>query len=185
MECLAKRLAQGEPQAWEQLYEEYKRGVIGLCLGYLRNREEALDAAEEAFLKALKSAHRIKSSGNVRAWLYTIAANTCKDIIRKRTRGRVWLKKWISGNKTSFYEPSLEHAVYQEQKDDQVREAISKLDDSYRIPLILRYYENMDYDEIAETLTQIEGNPVKRGTVASRLNRAKHQLRLILQGSPT
>jgi len=184
VECLAKRLAQGDPEAWEQLYQEYKRGVIGLCLGYLHNREEALDAAEEAFLKALKSAHRIKSSGNVRAWLYTIAANTCKDMIRKRKRGQAWLKKWISGNRTTLYEPSLEQTVYQEQKDDKMRTAISKLDDTYRIPLILRYYENMDYDEIAETLSQIEGGSVKRGTVASRLNRAKQQLKLILQGSP-
>lgn len=183
MECLAKRLAQGDSGAWEQLYEEYKRGVVGLCLGYLHNREEALDAAEEAFLKALKNAHRIKKSGNVRAWLYTIAANTCKDMIRKRNRGQAWLKKWISGNKASLFEPSLEHSVNREQIEDQVRQAIASLENTYRIPLILRYYENMDYDEIAEVLTQIEGEPVKRGTVASRLNRAKQQLKLILQGS--
>lgn len=184
MESLAERLSQGEEKAWEELYQQYRRGVIGLCLGYMRNREDALDAAEEAFVKAFKYSHRVQASGNVRAWLYTIAANTCKDMLRKKKRGQAWLKKWMAGNKHTFSTPGVDKIVEKDERQDAMREAIDQLDETYRIPLILRYYEDMNYDEIAETLSEMEGTPVKRGTVASRLNRAKQQLKSLLEGSP-
>jgi RNA polymerase sigma-70 factor (ECF subfamily) len=181
VDSLAERLAQGEPGAWEELYKTYKNGVVGLCLGYLHNREAALDAAEEAFVKAFTHSGRVKASGNVRAWLYTIAANTCKDMLRKQKRGQAFLKKWMAGKRHQFFTNSIEETLEKEQREDTVRVAISKLEETYRIPLILRFYEDMDYDEIAETLSEMEGEPVKRGTVASRLNRAKQKLKVLLE----
>lgn len=184
MEQLAERLAQGDEAAWAQLYNEYKNGVIGLCLAYLYNREDALDAAEEAFVKAMRSASSIRRTGNVRAWLYTIAANTCKDLIRKQKRGQLWLKKWITNNKDNFSAPGPDVITDQDDREASVRWAIAQLEETYRIPLILRFYEDLDYDEIAATLSEMEGAQVKRGTVASRLNRAKQQLKKILEGTP-
>jgi len=185
VDSLAERLAQGDPGAWEELYETYKNGVVGLCLGYLHNREAALDAAEEAFVKAFKYSKRVLTSGNVRAWLYTIAANTCKDMLRKQKRGQSFVKNWMAGKRHEFHSEPVDQTVAREQRHDAMRDAISQLDETYRIPLILRFYEDMDYDEIAMTLTELEGSPVKRGTVASRLNRAKRQLKFILEGTPT
>lgn len=104
-------------------------------------------------------------------------------MIRKRGRGQAWLKKWMAGRKESFHESSTEAQIHQEDRQETMREAISQLDDAYRIPLILRFYENMDYDQIAQTLSEMEGAPVKRGTVASRLNRAKQQLKLAFEGN--
>lgn len=182
---LAERLAQGDEGAWEELYREYRRGVIALCMGFLHNREDALDAAEEAFLKAFRNSKSVLASGNVRAWLFTIAANTCKDLLRKRQRGQVWLRKWLPGKASTFQEPSVAEAVEKQERHDAMLKAIAQLEETYRVPLVLRYYEDMDYDEIADALSQIEGAPVQRGTVASRLNRAKQRLKEIMEGGPS
>jgi len=182
---LADRLAQGDEGAWEELYREYRRGVIALCMSFLHSREDALDAAEEAFLKAFRNSKTVIANGNVRAWLFTIAANTCKDLLRKRQRGQVWLKKWLPGKESTFQEPSVAETVEQQERHDAMRKAIAQLEETYRVPLVLRYYEDMDYDQIADMLSQIEGAPVQRGTVASRLNRAKQQLKEIMEGGPS
>lgn len=182
VESLAERLAQGDAQAWTTLYETYKRSVVGLCLGYLHHREEALDAAEETFLKAFRNSSTIKANGNLRAWLYTTAANTCKDVLRKRERGRLWFKKWLGGRRDELCEPSPEQEVEAEERQDRVRRALATLDERHRIPLVLRYYDHMDYDDIASVLSELEGALVKRGTVASRLSRAKRLLKSALEG---
>jgi len=184
VEELAERLAAGEADAWGILYAEYKRNVLGLCLGYLYNREDALDAAEETFVKAMNKAHHIRADGNVRSWLLSIAANTCKDWIRKEQRKTAWLKRWLRGRRETFPSPGAADTVAREERHDAVRAAIARLDETYRLPLLLKYYEGMDYDQIAEILSETEGAPVRRGTVASRLNRAKAQLKVLLEGGP-
>ncbi len=182
MQELAERLAQGEQAAWAALYEAYKRNVLGLCLGYLHNREDALDAAEETFVKALQKASYIRPDGNVRSWLLAIAANTCKDWIRKQGRGTAWLRKWLAGKRETFVAPDVAETAARDARHDAVRAAIARLEEPFRLPLLLKYYEDMDYDEIAEVLSQTEGVEIKRGTVASRLNRARAQLKALLEG---
>lgn len=184
MNNFAERLAQGDPAAWTRLYEGDRDKVVALCLGYLYHREDALDAAEEAFVKALNHKDKLRANGNVRAWLLRIAANTCKDWLRKRERGRRWLKRWLAGRREAFFDSPVERAVACEARRQAIREAIAHLDETFRVPLVLRYYADMDYEAIAALLSELEGRPVPTSTVASRLHRAKAKIERHLEGTP-
>jgi RNA polymerase sigma-70 factor (ECF subfamily) len=177
---LIARVAAGNRDAWAEFYERHKREVIALCYGILRHTEDATDAAEEAFLKVFQNAHVLKANGNARAWLLTVAANTCKDKLRKEKNKLAWLQRWKVAAKPKWKRHSVEKAVTEDLLAETVRSALFQLPDKYRIPLILRYYTDMDYAQIAETVSELEGEPVTATTVGSRINRAKEQLKAIL-----
>lgn len=182
MEGWLARFVQGDRSVWADVYERYKREVLGLCLGFLKDPDEALDAAEEAFMKAFSRAERVNPNGNFRAWLLTIAANTCKDLLRKRARGRAWLRAWWAGRREQAdpLQRSAHEQVAEQERQDRVRQALLRLEERYRLPLVLRFYADLDYDEIARILSELEGRPLERGTVASRLHRAKSRLKELL-----
>ncbi len=180
MEGLIERVAKGDRSAWGELYERHKREVIALCYGILRNRDEATDAAEEAFLKVFQNASSLNPNGNARSWVLTIAANTCKDKLRKEKNKQAWLQRWKVAVKPKLKRHSVEHRVAEEELGDSVRAALFELPDKYRIPLILRYYTDMDYTQIADALSDFEGEPLTAATVGSRINRAKDQLKDVM-----
>ncbi|MCS7198064.1 MAG: hypothetical protein NZ930_05235 [Candidatus Bipolaricaulota bacterium] len=76
---LLRRVCEGNREAWAQFYEQFKREVIGVCMAILHNEHEALDAAEETFLKVFSRCDELNSNGNARSWPLKIAANVCKD----------------------------------------------------------------------------------------------------------
>ncbi|MBI3460549.1 RNA polymerase sigma factor [Candidatus Acetothermia bacterium] len=180
MDGLIERVAKGDRSAWAELYERHKREVLALCYGILRNKDDATDAAEEAFLKVFQNSASLNPNGNARAWLLTIAANTCKDKLRKEKNKQAWLQRWKVAVKPRWKRHPVEHTVAEEFLGETVRTALFDLPDKYRIPLILRYYTDMDYTQIAETLSEFEGESLTAATVGSRINRAKEQLKDIL-----
>ena len=177
---LITRVSSGDRMAWEELYSEYKRDVMAVCIAILRDEDEALDAAQETFMKVFQKASSLNTNGNLKGWLTTVAANHCRDRLRKRQRGVSFVRKWFAGKRDDQTQPTVERAVMSEFRNEALDKAISELADEFRVPLVLKFYSNLSYKEIASILSESEGKPIAEETVGSRLNRAKSKLKKIL-----
>lgn len=177
IEALIGRIAQGDRAAWGEIYQLYKNQVLGLCLGILRDKEEAMDAVQETFLKVFDKAATINPDGNFRAWLLKIAANTCRAKLRKSRNRDSWLKRWIIGKLADWNRNEVEEGVERELLSQAIKEALDELEGKYRIPLVLKFYAGMDYEEISRVLTELERDEITKGTVGSRINRGKAKLK--------
>lgn len=180
MEELISRLAEGDKAAWGEIYELYKREVLGVCMGILREMNEAMDATEETFLKVFSNATAVNPNGNFRAWLLKIAANICKDKLRKEKHQRSWLRAQILRVKPDWQKHSVEEQVRSDLVGQAIKEALESLEESYRIPLVLRFYADLSYEEIADMVSDLEGEKLSKLTIGSRINRAKEMLKQAL-----
>jgi len=161
----------GNPEAWGQLYRRYAAAIFRFCRRTLPAREDAEDATMDIFLKVRQKLGQYDPSRPFSAWLYKVAANHCWDILRRR-RVRQNLETAEAENLPLEYpDPSQLERLVEERTSQQVRQALGMLPARARLALVLRYYAEMSYDEIAETLG------VRRAFVGVILLRARHQLR--------
>jgi RNA polymerase sigma-70 factor (ECF subfamily) len=168
------RLAQdGSREAFEALVKKYQSKVFSMALSFIRNREAADDAAQEVFLKAYLALPRFHLKSEFGTWLYRIAVNHVKDILRKRGRAReVSLEdvREISVTDENVLEKAeLEQAT--ETRKSLVQKLVQALPEKYRIILTLRDIQGLPYEEISRVLH------LSSGTVDSRLHRARKMLR--------
>src|ERR1700676_28349 len=170
----------GNSDAWGELYRRYAPAIFRFCRRALPTREDAEDATAEVFVKVRQKLSTYDSSRPFTAWLYKVASNHCWDMLRRR-RIRQDLE---TGDVETL---PLEHPdanqlepLQAEHTSREVRGALAKLPDRARLALILRYFADMSYEEIAETLG------VRRAFVGVLLLRARHQLRDVLNpaGNP-
>jgi RNA polymerase sigma-70 factor (ECF subfamily) len=175
---LLDRAQRGDGDAFGELYRRYSRRVFGLCLHVLRGREDAEDATTEVFLKLRTALASHDRSLPLNAWLTTVATNHCLDRLRRRRReGRLFASEPEPfGERPSESRSPLAEIVEDEGRRA-VAAAVAALPDRYRVPLALRYYGELSYDEIAARLGQT------RQDVATSLFRAKQRLRLALAAS--
>ncbi len=152
----------GETDAWGEIVVRYKEAVFGLCVGFLRNRADAEDLTHDAFIRAYTNLHRYKLEKKFSTWLFTVASNLCRNRLRyRRYHPVVTLPSHLS----SGNDPA--HIVASEDRSYAVRQAVDRLPVSYRTPIVLRYYNELSYKEIAEILSMPEG------TVKTRIHRGK------------
>ena len=140
----------------------------------LESRESAEDATSEVFLKLQRSIESYDGSIPFPKWLLRVTANQCIDALRRRKRGRqviVEVEADIAVIEAASPEPSPLVAVLSKEERAKVREAIARLPENYRVPLVLRYYSELSYDEIAQQLD------LERNYVAALIFRAKQDLR--------
>ncbi len=167
--------AQGhDAEALGEIYRLYMRRVFGLCRYMLDSRESAEDATSEVFLKLQRSIETYDGSIPFLKWLLRVAGNQCIDVMRRRKRGRqviVESEGGVAVTEAASPGPSPLGAVLSAEERTQVRDAIARLPENYRLPLVLRYYSELSYDEIAQQLG------LQRNYVAALLFRAKQELR--------
>ncbi len=174
LESVIERAQGHDAEALGEIYHRYTRRVFGLCRYMLNSREVAEDATSEVFLKLQRSIESYDSSIPFLRWLLRVAGNQCIDALRRRQRG---LKVFVevdggaSVTDAASTEPSPLGAVISTQERAQVRDTIARLPENYRVPLVLRYYGELSYDEIAQELR------LERHHVAALLFRAKQELR--------
>jgi RNA polymerase sigma-70 factor (ECF subfamily) len=166
--------AQGhDAEALGELHRRYARRVFGLCRHMLDSRESAEDATSEVFLKLQRSIESYDGSIPFPRWLLRVAGNQCIDALRRRQRGRQVIVEVEDA--TVIDAPSSElsplGAVIRTEERALVRDAIAKLPVHYRVPLVLRYYSELSYDDIAQQLD------LQRNYVAMLIFRAKQELR--------
>jgi len=171
---LAQVLAQvraGDADAWGELYRRYAPAMYRYCRRLLPAREDAEDATTEIFMKVRQKLGTYDSSRPFTAWLYKVASNHCWDTLRRRHIRQDLETGDVDELPLEHPDPSQLQRLEAEHTTKQVREALAKLPDRARAALVLRYFGDLSYEEIAETLG------VRRQFVGVLLLRARHQLR--------
>jgi RNA polymerase sigma-70 factor (ECF subfamily) len=140
----------------------------------LDSRESAEDATSEVFLKLQRAIETYDGSIPFPRWLLRVTGNQCIDVLRRRQRGRqviVELDDRAEVIEVASSQPLPLGAVISEEERAKVRDTIARLPQKYRVPLVLRYYSELSYDEIAQQLG------LERNYVAALIFRAKQDLR--------
>jgi RNA polymerase sigma-70 factor (ECF subfamily) len=174
-DCIA-RARTGSLEAWGELYREFAGPIFRFCRRALPAREDAEDATTEIFMKVREKLGHYDSSRPFQAWLYKVSANHCWDILRKRRIRQDLETDDVDETPLEHPDPSQLELLLEESSSQNVRGALGKIPARSRMALVLRYYSDMSYDEIAESLG------VRRNFVGVVLLRARHQLREALAG---
>ena len=156
----------GDRQALGELVCRHQAGVVSFIYRMCGDPRLAEDAAQEAFVRVWQNLNNYKPQYAFRSWLYRIAANAALDVLRRERPVAA-----IEDLPLSDKGPTPEQAAEQEQRNAQIRRAVSQLSEPLRLVLVLREYEGLSYQEIAGALD------IPTGTVMSRLNTARTQLR--------
>lgn len=174
---LIRRAQAGDHDAFAALVSEHQRYVYNLALRLLKNEEEALDLAQETFVRAWTALPNFRGHSRFRTWLYRIATNLCYNRLPGLRRSLSEL-----GDDVIADLPETESAFDNPARGTESRElraylhqAIDHLDANYRLLIALRYQDELSYDEIAALLH------LPLGTVKTGLFRAKEQLRRALE----
>jgi RNA polymerase sigma-70 factor, ECF subfamily len=162
---------QGDQLAFCKLVEAYQGPVYNLAYRMLGNDDEAKDATQETFVRIYTKLHTYQPDRKLSSWVLAIASHYCIDRLRRRGRG-----SWLSLDEDPLAtvlpssDRSPEDNVLRAETRDEIQGLVEQLTPSYRIPLILRYWQEMSYQEIADVL----GLSVQ--AVKSRLHRARLQI---------
>ncbi len=172
---LIKRAQKGDSTAFESLYNQHLKRVYNIAWRMMGSSAEAEDIAQEVMLKAWRALPSFKLSSAFGTWLYRITINACHDELRRRKAKTVSVEQLHEAGR------ELETEGFEDRSDtgNSIAWAISRLNEEYRAALVLRDVEGYAYDEIAQILKC----PI--GTVRSRINRAREQIRNMLYGSGT
>jgi RNA polymerase sigma-70 factor (ECF subfamily) len=171
-ETLVTNAQQGDRGAFSELVCLHYTAVIQVAYHMCGNTQAAEDTAQETFLKAWQHLPDYRPQGQLRSWLYRITVNTALDMLRreaKLTPDDVDEMPLADGN------PGPEAVVVANERAALVQQAVLTLPPASRAVLVLREYRGLSYQEIAETLD------IPVGTVMSRLNYARSQLRIKLE----
>jgi len=174
LEGVIERARGHDAEALGEIYRRYARRVFGLCRYMLDSRESAEDATSEVFLKLQRLIESYDGSIPFPKWLLHVTGNQCIDALRRRKRGQQVIVEVEDGAaviEAASPEPSPLGAVMSAEERAQVRDAIARLPENYRVPLVMRYYGELSYDEIAQQLG------LQKNYVAALLFRARQELR--------
>ncbi len=175
-QLLVERVQQGDKSAYDVLVLKYQHKIIKLIMRYVRDPAEAMDVAQEAFLKAYRALPSFRGDSAFYTWLYRIAINTAKNhLVAARRRP---LDYDLDLQDPDQYEmqgrlkesDTPEGLLLSEEIRETVNKAIEQLPEDLRTAIILREIEGMSYEEIAQTMEC----PV--GTVRSRIFRAREAI---------
>ncbi len=161
----------GEREAFTELVSRYQRSVYNLTYRMLGEAREAEDAAQEAFMRAYQHLKRYDTKRSFKTWVLSIASNYCIDRLRKRRL--IWLsidEPLPPHPALSSSQPSPEQSAVNSERQSTVRSMLGELQPDYRAAVILKYWYDMSYAEIAETLDTTES------AIKSRLFRARQML---------
>lgn len=147
----------------EKYIVENQHTYYRLAFSYVKNKENALDIVQEAIFKALRSIDKLDEVSYMRTWLYRIIINTAIDFIRKHQRMTI-----MEDDILESHLPSMEN----EMSDLDLQEAVDQLPPTYKTIIILRFFEDLKLEEIAE----ITGDNLN--TVKTRLYAALRKLRV-------
>lgn len=170
-----ERCKAGDPDAFEPLVMKFAGRVERLVWGILGERRlEAEDAVQDVFIKAYTALPKFRGDAKFSTWLYRIAVNHCRDIIRRSPPVPVPLDETMLAAEEP---PEAEEAGSEEkyaqaeaESSRQLQKLLGELKESHRSIIVMRELEGMSYDEIGRALD------IPPGTVRSRLNRARAKL---------
>lgn len=164
-----EKARQGDDFSFSLLVEVYQKPVYNLCYRMLGNARDAEDAAQETFIRAYKSFQRYDPTRKFSTWLLTIASNYCIDQHRRR-KLPTFSYDGLPVPDLPEKKPGMEHLIMDNEQQDQIAALLERLKPVDRAAVILRYWYDYSYVEIAEALS------VTDSAVKSRLHRARRDL---------
>ncbi len=177
-QALVERVQKGDKKAFDVLVLKYQHKVLKLIGRYIHDSSEAMDVAQEAFIKAYRALPGFRGDSAFYTWLYRIAINTAKNYLV--ARGRRPPSADIDASDAEQFDGDgamalKEHAtpeqlIFRDELEKAILEAIGALPEDLRTAIMLREFEGMSYEEIAEAMEC----PV--GTVRSRIFRAREAI---------
>jgi RNA polymerase sigma-70 factor, ECF subfamily len=162
---------EGDQDSFAELVYTYQDSVYNLCYRMLSDRTEAEDAAQETFLRAYLNLQRYDPARSFKTWVLSIASNHCIDRLRRRRM--VWLSidDPLPPNVTlASDEPEPEEASLFKERSEAMQKLLDTLSPDYRAAVVLRYWYDYSYTEIADILDTTES------AIKSRLFRARQML---------
>lgn len=159
------------------MVERYQRRVVGVALAIAHNQDDAIELAQETFVRAFENLSKFESRSSFSTWLYRIAANLAIDFRRREGRHIVLRGEEAEGEMRRL--PSAQGDSYgalrRSELSERIRQGLDQLTPEHRAVVLLREVEGLSYDEISDTLN------IPRGTVMSRLHYARNRLRGMLK----
>lgn len=157
----------GDDEAFGKLVDAYQGPVFNLCYRILEDAREAEDAAQESFLRAYRNLHQYDASRKFVNWMLTIASNYSVDQVRKRHLKLLPLEKLPGTHQKGRGGQSLDERLIKTQTDREIRELLGTLSPIDRSAVVLRYWNDLSYEQISEVLE------LSVSAVRSRLHRSR------------
>jgi RNA polymerase sigma-70 factor (ECF subfamily) len=183
-EALMQDYAKGNVRAFEELLVRHRQPLFGYLCRMLGNRELAEDTLQEVFIRLINSRGRYKKSAKFSTWLYKIAHNLCIDVFRResfrKTESLSQPAVSVNGEEMSLHDtipsanPGPHEAFARQQFSEILKGCISRLSPEQREVFVLRQYQNLSFQEIADATRTTES------TVKSRMRYALNNLRAML-----
>ena len=171
---LMERLARGDREALTPLVDRHQRRLYRIAVGYLREREDALDVVQEAFVKVFQAASRWDGSADAGPWLSRVTVNLSIDRWRRNKRRGQTFSPLVEGDHLDVladHRPAPDRGVEGRESGERLAVALRALPERQRAVVVLRHYQELSLEEIATTLG------MSLGTVKSSLHRALHRMR--------
>lgn len=160
----------GDQRAFGFLVQAYQKPVFNLTYRMLGNAQEAEDAAQETFLRAYANLRQYNVDHKFSTWLFSIANHHCIDRLRKRRMTFVSIDDNPVLENMTGDAPLPERQALAREQNREMQRLLEQLEPEYRLPLVLRYWEDYSYEDIATTME------ITVAAVKSRLFRARQQI---------
>ena len=157
----------------ERLIEDYGQDVLKIAYLYVKDQQLAEDIFQEVFYKVMKNYHKFEHLSSEKTWLIRITIDTCKDLLRTSWLRRVTTFGTLEEQNQTQYEQPFD--MTQSESNNELYEMIMKLPQRYKEVILLFYYEDFSYDEMAKILN------IPKGTVQSRLARGREKLKKMME----
>jgi len=173
---LIEQALSGDEKAYESLLNKYRNLVFSIMLKMVRNKQEAEDLTQEAFMKAFSSLATFNDEFAFSTWLMKIASNNWIDFLRKRKLRTYSIHEPVQYKDEKIeidipdHDPTPEKTLIQSERNRMIEETIQALPERYRYVIILRHKEEKSYEEIAEIMN------LPLGTVKAQIFRAREIL---------
>ena len=177
---LVERAKEGDQRAYAELMQRYKDSIYFMTLKIINNKEDAMDLTVETFGKAFENLERYKPDFAFSTWLFRIATNNSIDFIRKKRLSVISMDSMVDDEgddrplqiKSDSLNP--EETSIKKQQSRELKDIVDKLPARYKTLIVLRYFDELSYEEIAQQLD------LPLGTVKAQLFRARDLLSNVL-----
>ncbi len=168
---LVQKLIEKDEPAFRYLIEREQFNVFRLCMGFLHNKEDAEDLAQEVFIEVFRSAEKFRGDSKLSTWLYRIAVNKCLNELQKRKTKKIFTSlQSLLGIKEPANKQSPQWQLEQKEQLSEISRAMNSLPENQQIAYTLSKYDDLSYQEIAEVMN------ISLSSVESLMFRAKNNL---------
>src|SRR6266849_1114542 len=167
---LVERYFAGDTTAFDEIMIRYERQIYRVCYRFVENRDDALDLAQDVFVKAFEHLATFRRESRLKTWLYRIAINHCLNHVKKHVQEFVEVTEY-----TGSIRPSVQHQLEHEEQREHFRRLVKRLPPKQKAILELRINEQLSYEEIA----QISGRSVS--TIKASVFFALEKLRKLVK----